>query len=350
MDMPTHNLPSDHQWHADQRACRALMRGGSKTFFAASLLLPARVRAPAAALYAFCRLADDAIDLGDNPLQAMIGLRARLDDVYAGRPQSFECDRALAFVVHRFAIPRPLPDALLEGFVWDAQGRRYDTIDELQAYAARVAGTVGAMMALLMGMREPAPLARACDLGVAMQLTNIARDAGEDARKARLYLPRQWMRDEGLDPDAWLAAPAYSPALGAVVRRLLQRADELYVRAEDGIAALPRDCRPAIWSARLVYAEIGRELERQGLDSVRHRAVVSTGRKLALIARATGAAVAAPAPPPVQPPALPQVQFLVDSALAGPVRRGAAARNFGERLHWVIELFERRLAQQRGWR
>jgi phytoene synthase len=157
------------------------------------------------------------------------------------------------------------------------------------------------------------------------------------------------MCDEGLDPDAWLAAPAFSPALGAVVGRLLRRADELYTRAEAGIGTLPRDCRAAIWAARYVYAEIGREVERQGLDSVRSRAVVSTRRKLALIARATAAAVASPAPPSFQPPALPQVQYLVDAALASPLH-GGGARSFGERLHWVIELFERRLAQQRGWR
>jgi hypothetical protein len=78
--------------------------------------------------------------------------------------------------------------------------------------------------------------------------------------------------------------------------------------------------------------------------------VVSTPRKIALIARAAGAAVAAPTPPSFAPPALPQVQFLIDSTLASPSRRDRPARGFGERLHWVIDLFERRLAQQRGWR
>ena len=111
----------------DRQACRKLMRGGSKSFFAASLLLPQRVREPATALYAFCRLADDAIDLGDDPVAAMAQLRSRLDAVYAGRPGEIDADRALAQVVHRHAIPRALLDALLEGFLWDASGRRYDT-------------------------------------------------------------------------------------------------------------------------------------------------------------------------------------------------------------------------------
>lgn len=334
----------------DLRACRALMRGGSKTFFAASLLLPARVREPASALYAFCRLADDAIDLGDDPVRAMHDLQARLGAVYAGRPQPIEGDRALAAVVHRFAIPRALLDALLEGFLWDAQGRRYDTLGDLEAYAARVAGTVGAMMALVMDTRSADALARAGDLGVAMQLTNIARDVGEDARNGRLYLPRQWLAEAGVDADAFIAAPAFTPALAAVVQRLLCAADALYERAEAGIAALPRDCRPAIRAARLVYAEIGREVERHGLDAVSRRAVVPPRRKLALIARAMGAAIGTPAPPPVPAPALAAVQFLVDAALAAPQPRRVLARNFGERVGWVIELFERRLAEQRSWR
>ncbi|HEY6134665.1 MAG TPA: phytoene/squalene synthase family protein [Rubrivivax sp.] len=340
----------------DPRACRALMRGGSKTFFAASLLLPARVRAPASALYAFCRLADDEIDLGTDPHQAMAHLQQRLDDVYEGRPQPIDVDRALASVVHRFAIPRTLLDALLEGFLWDASGRSYDTLEDVQAYGARVAGTVGAMMALVMGARGEAALARACDLGVAMQLTNIARDVGEDARNGRLYLPRQWLAEAGIDAQAWLQAPEFNAAIGSVVQRLLSAADTLYACAEDGMAHLPRDCRPAIHAARLVYAEIGREIERHGLDSVTRRAVVSSQRKAALIARATAAALIAPGNASVVRPTLPAVRFLVDAAARGvitpaPSPRPPAARSFDERAGWVIGLCERQAAHhQRAFR
>jgi 15-cis-phytoene synthase len=338
----------------DPRACRALMRGGSKTFFAASLLLPARVRAPASALYAFCRLADDEIDLGSDPHQAMDGLQQRLDHVYEGRPQAIDVDRALASVVHRFAIPRTLLDALLEGFLWDASGRCYDTLEDVHAYGARVAGTVGAMMALVMGARSETALARACDLGVAMQLTNIARDVGEDARNGRLYLPRQWLSEAGIDAPSWLQAPGFDAALGSVVERLLDAADTLYDSAEDGIAHLPRDCRPAIHAARLVYAEIGREIERHGLDSVNRRAVVSGSRKAALIARATGAAVIAPGKTGTARPTLPAVRFLVDAAAreaVAPAPRPLAARSFDERAGWVIGLCERQAAHhQRAFR
>ena len=335
----------------DQQACRQLMRGGSKTFFAASLLLPGRVRSPATALYAFCRLADDAIDLGRDPHAAMRQLQRRLDAIYAGRPDSINADRALAQVVHRFAIPRALLDALLDGFLWDAQGRRYETLGDLRAYGARVAGAVGAMMALVMQTRQPQAVARACELGVAMQLTNIARDVGEDARNGRLYLPRQWLLEAGIDAAAWLRNPHFNPGIAQVTQRLLRAADELYARAEGGIADLPRDCRPAIQAARRVYAEIGHQLERDGLDSVSHRAVVSRRRKLLLIASATGAAFSAPRIALADPAPVAEVRFLVDAVrTAAPPLKPAAGgarlppvpqRSFDERMLWASDLYAR---------
>jgi phytoene synthase len=328
--------------------CRELMRGGSKTFFAASLLLPARVRGPARALYAFCRLADDEIDEGADSRAAVVGLQRRLDDIYEGQPQALGVDAALAAVVHRHQMPRELLDALIEGFFWDTTARSYETLQDVQDYGARVAGTVGAMMAVIMGVRGEAAMARACDLGVAMQLTNIARDVGEDARNARLYLPRQWLREAGVDVHAWMQAPVFCARIASVVQRLLQAADALYAKADHGIAELPRDCRPAIHAARLVYAEIGREIERLGFNSVAHRAMVSKQRKLALLARASGAAVLAPAAPRRSLPVLHAVQFLVDAASVTAPVDGANSRSFDERMGWVIGLTERQALQQQS--
>jgi phytoene synthase len=352
---------------AQLAACRRLMKGGSKSFFAASLLLPARVRADATALYAFCRVADDAIDDGDHPHDACAMLAARLDAVYARRPQAIAADEALAAVVHAKRLPRALLDALLEGFLWDAEGRRYPHIEALHGYGARVAGTVGALMAIVMGTRDATALARACELGVAMQLTNIARDVGDDARHGRLYLPLAWMAEAGLEPAAFLAAPRFDPRVEQVVRRLLAEADRLYRRAEAGIAMLPRDCRPAIRAARLVYDEIGRELARRGADSISRRTVVPTSRKLALLASASSdtmlpvalwpasrrTAAAAGAPP------IAAVQFLVEAAAEAPravpalpprPRRPVAAPAPAEgRVAWVLDLLERRAAAQRGF-
>ncbi len=352
------------------QACKELMRNGSKSFFAASRILPLRVRDDATVLYAFCRVADDAIDNASNDQtrsQALIDLRERLANIYAGTPMAFNEDVLLAPVVLRHNIPQIMLEGLLEGFAWDAQGRRYETLEQLHDYAARVAGTVGAMMALIMGARSPSALARACELGAAMQLTNIARDVGEDARAARLYLPLEWFAQAGLDPQTWLAAPTSNPVIQALTERLLVEADRLYQRSNAGIAQLPADCRTAIRSAARVYAEIGQQVRRNHLDSVTQRAVVSTGRKIGLITLA--ACETAPSrwleslqmpkafsnDAPASLPGLRATQFLLDSVIHQTVKTNITTlqtsrpsdellpieKSFYARALWVLELSER---------
>ncbi len=205
---------------SDMEVCRAMIRTGSLSFHAASRLLPAQVRDPALVLYAFCRVADDEVDEVATPDKAgaVLRLRDRLDLIYAGRPRNAPCDRAFAAVVEGFEMPRTLPDALLEGLAWDACGRRYDTLSGVLDYSARVAAAVGAMMCVLMRVREADVLARACDLGLAMQLTNIARDVGEDARAGRLFLPLDWLDEEGVDPAASWPRRRRCPASAAPPR------------------------------------------------------------------------------------------------------------------------------------
>jgi 15-cis-phytoene synthase len=347
---PSGNAPAN-QAALDLATCRDQLRDGSRTFLAASMVLPAAVRDPACALYAFCRSADDAVDLeATDELAAVARLRTRLERIYRADPEPTACDRSMARVVADHRIPRALPAALLDGFEWDALGRRYETIEALHEYGARVAGSVGAMMALLMGVRSPEGLARACDLGVAMQLSNIARDVGEDARMGRVYLPLQWLREAGIDPDAWLEAPRFDAALAGVVRRLLRAADELYERVDAGIALLPASCRPGISAARYLYAAIGHEVERRGYDSVSQRAVVPGSRKAVLLARAFAAAAwpVARAGDPAQP--LAATRYLVDAVARGepgpsdgfaPAPSAPPGRALNDRMAWTIELFER---------
>lgn len=328
----------------DLQACVALMRTGSRTFFAASRLLPARVRASSIALYAFCRVADDMVDSGDMAVDdAMRVLLSRLDRIYAGDPIDCVEDRALAVVVQRHELPRPLLEALLDGFAWDAQARRYDTLEQVHDYGARVAGSVGAMMCWIMGVRSPQALARACELGVAMQLTNIARDVGEDARNGRLYLPRQWMAQAGLDADVWLRDPVGGPGLQTVVGRLLDEADRLYGQAAAGIAQLPRDCRSAILAARLIYAEIGQQLRRDGLDPCARRAVVPASRKLVLLAAASLQSSWVGRSSAAVPP-LAAIAYLVDhchTIEGAAFSSGISTRPLNQRMAWMLEMFER---------
>ncbi len=340
---------------SDAKECATAMRGGSRSFHAAALLLPPGIREAARSLYAFCREADDAIDHAP-PAQrdaALAGLQSRLDAIYAGTPAPIAADRAFADIVARYDIPRALPQALLEGFAWDAAGRRYATIGELEAYAARVAGTVGAMMAIIMGVRRAATLARATELGLAMQLTNIARDVGEDARAGRLYLPLDWLAAEGVDPETFLAAPSGSAAVRAVVARLLRHADGLYGRAAYGIAGLPVACRPAIHAARLIYAAIGHQAGRTGFDPVAARAVVPGRRKLVLAVAAVGCSVA----DSVRPGAgfareMPQAVVGLVEAAAYPEmvvqRRRPVWRRVEDKAVWVLDLFAALEARERA--
>jgi len=332
---------------ADIAQCRKLLRGGSRSFHAASLVLPRAMRRSATALYAFCRLADDAIDSGDDKAQELRVLTARLGRVYAGRPDDHPVDRAFARIVSEFGIPRSLPLALLEGFQWDCNGRRYESLEELCDYAARVAGSVGVMMTLLMRQREPQVLARASDLGVAMQLTNIARDVGEDARAGRLYLPLRWIRDAGIDPDQFIREPVHTPALAGVVKRLLAVAQALYERSALGIPHLPGGSRFGIHAARMLYCEIGNEVARRNFDSVSQRAVVPAAAKLRVI---LGAGLATFAVPQVlQEAALPETQFLIEAVRVSrtapdtdPVMEVAPAWwRLRARLLRLIDLFEK---------
>ena len=331
-------LKAPYVTHADLALCRAMIREGSKTFYTSSKLFPRRIRDAARALYAFCRVADDAVDQSDDIKAALADLKERLDAIERHEPHPHAADRVYADLAYRYAIPRTLPDALIDGFVWDASGQRCRSESDLIAYAVRVAGAVGAMMAIIMEARSPEAIARATDLGIAMQLTNIARDVGEDARMNRLYLPETWMREAGLNPDEFLKAPKHSPQLVIVIKRLLVLADHFYDRALPGIALLPRRCRPAIHAARLLYREIGRQVERNQYDSITQRAVVSKSRKFALLGEALLLSTA-PQSDALADPA-DEARFVVDAVIAAPIPKPYPV-GFDEKAEWVTNLFLR---------
>ncbi len=364
-----HDMAPEEAFQLDAQTlaeCERTLRAGSKTFYVASMLLPPRVRRAAMALYAFCRVADDAVDCPGEHGDAVMVLRTRLDAIYARQTLPGTVDHAFSWVVHAYSIPRQLPVALIEGFEWDMQQRQYATVTDLYGYAARVAGSVGVMMSLIMGVRSPTALAYAAEMGAAMQLTNIARDVGEDSRMGRVYLPTAWLYEAGISPQALLERPEYSPALATVVTRLLKTAHSMYDKSRRGVCLLPRACRPAIAAASMLYAEIGAEVGRNGADSVSRRAVVTTSRKAALLAQAyvyattpwlhngrTVVTLRTHDESPAQ-----ALRFLVDCvaahdrehvALEVPrdVRVLKSARHQQSRIVWLLELFERLERQDR---
>lgn len=269
---------------ADLRTCEAILKRGSKSFHFASRLLPSRLRGPTAAVYSFCRVTDTVVDAEGASARDLQAVVDRLDRIYEGRPGDDPVDRAFAEVVQRYRIPRAIPDALVEGYEWDLNERTYDSLQDVYAYCVRVGSTVGLMMSLLMEVRSPVTLARAADLGVAMQLTNIARDVGEDAARNRLYLPQSWLGELAI--EEWFKNPVANRPIREAVQRLLASADAIYVQAGAGIEQLPADSRLAIRAALLIYEDIGTEIRAAGYDSVSQRAFTSLPRKLTLLYRA----------------------------------------------------------------
>lgn len=261
----------------------------AKSFAFAGRLLPRSVRDDAAVVYAWCRRADDEVDERGGGLDVLAALARELD----GAPAV----EAFLEVAHRRGIPLEYPRELLAGMEMDVRGVRYESVDDLLLYAWRVAGTVGLMMAHVMGVRDEAALRHAAHLGIAMQLTNVCRDVDEDWRRGRLYLPAALFAQHGvaipLDPapaPSPSASPAPSPstpfppearaAAIAAVRELLALADRFYASGDAGLPMLPGRCALAIRAASRIYRAIGTRLARRGHDPFQGRASVPLSGKL----------------------------------------------------------------------
>lgn len=189
----------------------------------------------------------------------------------------------------------------LAGFAMDVNETRYQTLDDTLRYCYHVAGVVGLMMAQIMGVRDNATLDRACDLGLAFQLTNIARDIVEDAEAGRCYLPETWLTEEGLTREN-LADRGHRQALSRIARRLVEAAEPYYHSSSAGLRGLPLRSAWAIATAKQVYRRIGIKVVAAGPAAWDQRQSTSTPEKLALLMAASGQAVtsrmARPAPRP----------------------------------------------------
>jgi len=275
---------------------------GSKSFAAAARLFDPATRRSVLMLYAWCRHCDDVVDgqeLGFNAAPSKVHdparELARLEDqtrrAYAGEPMAHPAFAAFQEVALQHAIAPRYAFDHLAGFGMDVEEARYETIEDTLRYCYHVAGVVGLMMASIMGAKDAAVLDRACDLGLAFQLTNIARDIVEDAGVGRCYVPAQWLREAGI-PPAELALPRHRAALARVAARLVDHAEPYYDSALHGIAALPLRSSWAIATARNVYRQIGIEVKRRGERAWDERAGTSKATKLRLLARGGAQALA----------------------------------------------------------
>ena len=274
-------------------ACRAIIAEHSKSFALASRLLPTAVRDDAVILYAWCRRCDDAIDETPPAGQpaALARLREELDAVYGRHVAGDVVLDAFAEVVRRRRLPRQYPEALLAGMETDVRTPRLADRDELLVYCHRVAGVVGLMMCHVLGVAGEHALPHAAHLGIAMQLTNIARDVREDWDRGRRYLPLEMFPAEVRSRVAEPAGPlptdeAVVKAIRQVTGRLLAAADVAYASADAGLPLLDRRSGRAIRVARLVYSRIGHIVASRRCDPHAPRAYTGKARKMALVARA----------------------------------------------------------------
>ncbi len=264
-----------------------ILRRCGRTFWVASFMLSPRVRHDLAVLYAFCRLVDDIADEGSGAMAAQ-----QLDDIESmlrGTAPAEGIVRSFADLTRQRGVPLHPALELLEGVRGDLGVMAIQTETELVRYCYRVASTVGLMICHLLDVPKEGR-AFGIDLGVAMQLTNIARDVAEDAANGRTYLPADWVDAESIY-EAIRGDRAAAPAVVAATHRALDLASRYYRSADLGMRYLPRSARLGIYAASRNYERIGGVVRRLGTRSLSQRAYTSGTMKLSGLLHASASFV-----------------------------------------------------------
>lgn len=270
------------------REAAAATAAGSKSFSFAARFFPPEMARAAHAVYWFCRTTDDLVDEAPSPERGRAALDEWQSELRAGTavPQL----RLFLAVAEKHAIPLEYAHELIEGVRMDLTISRYANFGDLRVFCYRVASVVGLMMMHVIGY-EGQPHEQAIDLGIALQLTNILRDVGEDLGRGRVYLPQDELAAHGLS-DGDLEAGVNDERFRRLMRFQAARARGFYERGMAGIPALHRDGRFSVEIAARVYRGILDQIERNGYDVYRRRAVVPASRKYWITAQAMAPVVA----------------------------------------------------------
>lgn len=287
--------------------CESVTKTHAKSFYFAAKFLPKAKQKPIYALYALCRHVDDAVDEAgvssvDEAIQAVEKWQIRLDEIYrtSDEPQAAnEASEKISSLISpslslistawrdllkTYKIPQILPLELMRGILMDTHISRYETFDELYVYCYRVASSVGLMSSEIFGYREEKTLEYAEALGIAMQLTNILRDVGEDAIMGRIYLPKEDLQRFNISEEQILAHK-FNENIVALIKFQIKRARFYYHKAEQGIALLEKDTHFTVLLALRLYAKILDEIERQNCDVFAGRAHTNFKKKVFSIPR-----------------------------------------------------------------
>lgn len=273
--------------------CRQVSWKHAKTFYFATHFLPAPKRRAVHAVYALCRYVDDIVDHCEDKLsrrsltkEKIISLinkwRSDLEACYAGAIIDHPIMIAWHETLKRYAIPKRLPLELIDGVCMDLKQNRYQTFDDLYPYCYKVASVVGLMTSEIFGYDSEQSLQHAIELGIAMQLTNILRDVGEDAQKGRIYLPLEDLRRFDVS-EADILSGTMSDNFVNLMKFEIERARFYYAQSEKGIAMLSADSRLAVKVSHDNYSRILRRIEEIGYNVFKQRAFVSNAKKIALL-------------------------------------------------------------------
>jgi 15-cis-phytoene synthase len=281
-DMPL-NVPLSEAYEI----CRHITSKYAKTFYLGTMLISPNKRMALWALYAWCRRTDELVDgvhAETTTPQTLLEWERQLEATFAGTANNAP-DVALADTIRQYPMPmQPFKD-MIAGMRMDLSSDRYQTFEDLHLYCYRVAGTVGLMSAAVMGFdsKDAKAITTATEaaiaLGIAMQLTNILRDIGEDAQRGRIYLPLEDLQMFNYSEQDLLNS-VVDERWEKLMRYQIQRARDLYTKAEKGISLLCRDSRWPVWSSLMLYRNILGVIERNNYDVFGKRAFVPTSNKL----------------------------------------------------------------------
>lgn len=273
--------------------CRSITRKHAKTFYMATRFLPYHKQRGIFAIYGLCRTLDDIVDENEDNLyqkrksraeiiNRLEKFRTELVSAYRGAEQTNSVLIAFADVLNRYNISLEHPLTLLDGVKMDLIKNRYDTFDELYEYSYKVASVVGLMTSEIFGYTNPQAINHAVDLGIAMQLTNILRDVGEDLDRDRIYIPREDLERFEVNENEMFRRQVSNNFI-ELMKFQIQRARYYYKEADKGIPLLNRDSRLPVLLARENYSRILNKIEENNYRVFNQRAYLDATEKFSIL-------------------------------------------------------------------
>ncbi len=273
--------------------CRQISLHHAKTFYLASMFLHKKQQNPIFAIYALLRTVDDIVDMAEDKLKAGLitsneiakmldGWKSRLKDCYAGKVNNDPIMMAWQDTLKSYSIPIELPLDLMDGVAMDIDFKPFETFDELYVYCYKVAAVVGLMTSEIFGYSDKQALEHAIELGIAMQLTNILRDVGEDVDRGRIYLPLEDLRRFNYSREVFMQKKINNNFIN-LMKFQIERARSYYQASEKGIPMLERQSRFAVCISSINYGNILSAIEKNNYDVFSKRAYRSFYQKVSTI-------------------------------------------------------------------